>query len=822
MVDDRVYEAQVWVNKTYKKKINDENRFPPILEDGITGWNTIHALIRALQWELGINELSDNFGDMTMASLQSAGGIGDMNGGDMVQVVQCAFYCKGYSTGGMDGNWGDATTEAATQMCFDAGINSGQKIKNLTPKMLKGLFSMDAYTLLPTGTEAIRFVQKWLNGRYLDFLNYYIVSADGIFSRSVQRALYIAIQFEMGLSPAAATGSFGPATRKFLQQHSIGPGQPGPLVQIFTGAMVCQKVKLSSSGGGEGKEFAGFTETFTSDTSRALVSFQKFSELPQTGIGDFSTWCQLLVSTGDPDRPATAFDCSTGLTASTAVTMRAAGYQFVGRYLANKPGSTFNKMIQPGELAAIFSAGLRVFPIFQYYGGEASAFNYISGRRDGLAAHDAAVNHGFPTSTVIYFAVDFDATQAEINSNVEPYFEGVAGALSRRDNKYIMGVYGSRNVCSDMTSRVGARWSFVSGMSSGFSGNMGFAMPSNWSFNQIQTTRVGSLNIDRDVHKTGSDIGVGQVSDTAAASIEEFITYIRKVNELALAYRNTSGSTFLDPNEMVLNFLRHPRYTTASWFLLLGDIDEVVRDATLNFIFYANDRIVKIERVHDSTYGADLHIDHFAAACMGVLLRGRTLELDGTPPPTGIADFAGWGGDWIQHYGLWQEALSIEPIKWYSGLEFCRARLAKTAEEMKVGLFDSTFKLRDLLEDIAAYNIGMNLRQKAPVATKIVDEVTFAFQGSGRLTRYQDFYARRFNSSPAAVKAAATSMLLRHPPIGPDDSVVIWVAQSRLVTRQCENAIMAWDMSSDRLSAFCDGLVEMLVAKVEGEKKLSG
>ncbi|KAH7142913.1 hypothetical protein B0J13DRAFT_623498 [Dactylonectria estremocensis] len=255
-------------NKTYKKKINDARQFPPILEDGITGWNTIHALTRALQWELGIEKLSDNFGDTTMAYLESAGGIDDMNGGDIVQIVQCAFYCKGYSTGGIDGDWGDETTEAATQMCFDAGINSGQTIKSLTPKMLKGLFSMDAYTLLPTGTEAVRSVQRWLNGRYLDFLNYYVVPADGIFSHSVQRALYIAIQFEMKLSPAAGTGSFGPATPKFLQQNPIGTGQRGPLVQIFTGAMVCQKVRLTSSGGGADEDFTGFSETFRSDTGQ--------------------------------------------------------------------------------------------------------------------------------------------------------------------------------------------------------------------------------------------------------------------------------------------------------------------------------------------------------------------------------------------------------------------------------------------------------------------------------------------------------------------------------------------------------------------------
>ena len=138
------------------------------------------------------------------------------------------------------------------------------------------------------------------------------------------------------------------------------------------------------------------------------------------------------------------------------------------------------------------------------------------------------------------------------------------------------------------------------------------------------------------------------------------------------------------------------------------------------------------------------------------------------------------------------------------------------------GLFDSTFKLRDLLEDVAAFNIGMNLRVKAPVATNIVDEITYAFKGPGRLTRYQNFYAKRFNSSPAAVKAAATSMLIRHLPTGPDDSIVMYAAQYLLVKNQCENAIMAWDMlPSDRLSMFCDGLVEMLVAKVEAEKNLS-
>ena len=57
----------------------------------------------------------------------------------------------------------------------------------------------------------------------------------------------------------------------------------------------------------------------------------------------------------------------------------------------------------------------------------------------------------------------------------------------------------------------------VSGMSYGFSGNMGFALPENWSYNQVQTLDVGSgagyIDIDKDVHCSGTDAGVSSVND---------------------------------------------------------------------------------------------------------------------------------------------------------------------------------------------------------------------------------------------------------------------------------------------------------------------
>jgi peptidoglycan hydrolase-like protein with peptidoglycan-binding domain len=180
-----------------------------------------------------------------------------------------------------------------------------------------------------------------------------------------------------------------------------------------------------------------------------------------------------------------------------------------------------NKRIQPGELDAIFRNGLKVFPISQYSGNEVGYFTWDQGLADGRSAHDAAVGHGFNPATVIYFAVDYDATQAEIDSNVIPYFEGVLAGLAERGGRYDHGVYGSRNVCTQVTLRTQARWSFVAGMSTGYSGNLGVPLPHNWAFNQIQTTTLGSgdaaLEVDRDSYRPDTDPGTSSV--TVAASL---------------------------------------------------------------------------------------------------------------------------------------------------------------------------------------------------------------------------------------------------------------------------------------------------------------
>lgn len=503
-MDVKVLEAQKWVNATYGGVVG----YVSAPEDGKTGWPTMYALTRALQYELGIAELTDSFGPATLAALAPHGDIGLGEPiTNLIKIIQCGCYCKGYDPGGITGDY-TLTWSAIVSLKEDAGLGGNG---NVAPKVFKALLTMDSYVLLAGGSGTVRSVQQWLNGRYLNRSQFFVIPCDGHFSRDVQKALLFAIQYELGMSDSEATGVFGPATQEGLESRGIvGPGSSDDsqkFVHLFRAAMVFN---------GQSDGFGG---EFDDELAGEVRDFQTFSELPATGKADFQTWASLLVSTGDPTRPGTACDCSSTVTPARAQSLVSAGYKVVGRYLTNVEGTSLNKKLQQGELATIFSHRLKVFPIYQSYGGEASYFTYSQGHSDALDAQIAAEAYGFDAGTVIYFAVDYDATDEEIGTQIVPYFVGVSAGL-RESNKYFHGVYGSRNICAHVTTETGARWSFVSGMSTGFSGNMGFPLPRNWAFNQIATITVGSgdgaIEIDKDIYKSGTDSAVSSVNNKCA------------------------------------------------------------------------------------------------------------------------------------------------------------------------------------------------------------------------------------------------------------------------------------------------------------------
>lgn len=507
-VDEWVLEAQRWVNRTYGGYAG----FVRAPETGRTGWSTMFALTRALQIELGLSgsQLSDTFGPTTLSLLTSRfGDIGPGKPANVVRIVQCGLYCKGYWGEELLGEYGVVTGDSVQQLRENMGFTDGRR--TLAPKEFKALLTMDAYVVVEQGSAAVRAVQQWMNRTYYAQPWFFIVPCDGHGSRDVQKALIYALQTELGVS--GANGTYGPGTRAAVRARApltVGSADTGSgkHVRLFQAAMTFNRYEVAFDG------------VYSSAVADQVRSFQAFVALPVNGAGDYQTWSSLLVSNGDPDRRGTACDCVSEVTPARAAALRAAGYGVVGRYLSNVPGSSLDKRIRPGELAAIFGAGLRVFPIYQTYGGSADYFNAGQGAADASAAVAAATGYGFHRGATIYFAVDYDALGADITDNVIPHFRAVRTAMGHYGNPYRIGVYGARNVCSRLLDEGLVTTSFVSDMSTGFSGNLGYPMPRNWAFDQISTISVGSgtgaIEIDNNIY-SGLDVGQASVVSRPAA-----------------------------------------------------------------------------------------------------------------------------------------------------------------------------------------------------------------------------------------------------------------------------------------------------------------
>ncbi|WP_026248497.1 glycoside hydrolase domain-containing protein [Streptomyces sp. LaPpAH-108] len=506
MADEMVLRAQRFVNETYGSVIG-----MTVEENGQTGWNTMYALTRALQYELGISALSNSFGPTTLSTLGSkypSITASTALSENFCRIIQAGLYCKGYDGGGIDGAFSSRVEASLTQLKADMGVDQAYPGSALTPKVFKGLLNMDAYVTVNGGSGTVRGVQQWLNGRFVDRQDFYIIPCDGHHSRDVAKSMLFAIQYSLGMADGVANGVFGPGTQSGLRDHTVSTGSTGVWVQLFSAGMVLNQRPVS------------FTSTFTSALASAVSDFQSFAKLPVTGSGNFSTWASLLVSYGDQDRNGEACDGVTRITAARAQSLKAAGIKYVGRYLTNPSTTSLpEKAIQPGELQTIADNGLRCFPIYQTYGRDADGFTYPSGRAAGQAAVNAALDHGFKRGTRIFFAVDFDALDYQVTDNVLPYFKGIVDAIANNGSVYEVGVYGPRNVCTRVGEAGHATASFVSDMSSGFSGNFGYPLPANWAYDQIVTRTIGSgtgsINIDVNI-ASGRDTGQGSFDPPAS------------------------------------------------------------------------------------------------------------------------------------------------------------------------------------------------------------------------------------------------------------------------------------------------------------------
>lgn len=454
------------------------------------------------------------------------------------------------------------------------------------------------------------------------------------------------------------------------------------------------------------------------------------------GIAGKDTWAALLSSRGNTSRKATAFDTSTRLTLVTATAMKEAGYVDVGRYLTNTQGGTLDKRLTQEELEIIKGVGLSVFPIYQTYGGQASYFTRSQGRKDAREAIKAARGFGFPPQATIYFAVDYDALMADINSNILPYFRGIKEEMSWY---FQIGVYGPRAVCNRLLANGLAKYSFVADMSNGFTGNIGQLMPKNWAFEQFVETTEAGIGIDKCMVSVRGTATAPAFFTTyeipAEPDISQEFKVFENVFDLAWSYLEglyspTSGvyPNIFDANCLTLAYFRSELYDAdhfdisgtgemidslkgLAWRTIAGPRDEALLELVKSTYPDLNPHQVS---VIDPITNKQLEITHYAATLGACIVSTTGLYIDFLE--RNIDAFAGWAGDLLQMGGVLQNTLDFGGYNYFTSedLQFIIGAPAnglqnyhlydESGNEMLVK--DGRFSQVDLLQDVDAYNIA--------------------------------------------------------------------------------------------------------------------
>src|SRR5258707_1673232 len=125
--------------------------------------------------------------------------------------------------------------------------------------------------------------------------------------------------------------------------------------------------------------------------------------------------------------------------AASVVGLRASGVTFVCRYY-DASGGTSAKCLDAAEAQALIAAGLAIFVVYETAPTAVAYFTRAQGRLDGDAAKVAAQRAGQPAQFPIFFAVDYDASDADLGGPITEYFNGVS---ERVGGAYPLGVYGS-------------------------------------------------------------------------------------------------------------------------------------------------------------------------------------------------------------------------------------------------------------------------------------------------------------------------------------------------------------------------------------------
>jgi hypothetical protein len=190
------------------------------------------------------------------------------------------------------------------------------------------------------------------------------------------------------------------------------------------------------------------------------------------------------------------------------------GFDFALRYYSHNAA----KNLSLGEARALSSAGMQIGVVWETAGTYPGFFTLAQGVADGSAAYRMAREViGQPPGSAIYFAVDYDASQADLDGPVSNYFTGVHAGLFAAGGgqpRYQVGVYGSGLACRNLRERGVAAFSWLS-QSTGFAGSQEYARALNYDLIQYLPQRIevegAVLLVDPDATHPDRPAGLFQV-----------------------------------------------------------------------------------------------------------------------------------------------------------------------------------------------------------------------------------------------------------------------------------------------------------------------
>lgn len=667
MADQKVLETQQWLNETYTLGLT---------EDGQTGYNTVRGLIKALQTELEITA-DGSFGVGTKNSFNSMfpNGISKDTEANsqkirnIIRIINGGYWCRGIEAEYNDQFAFTIATENATKILKgQLGVDDSNGV--VTGIELKAILTTDAYTL--QGDEKIREIQQALNQKYINILGFYIAT-NGIYERNTNTAIIKAIQSEIGVD---VDGGWGNQTKNALPV--LGPGSSRKnLVYLLQYLLYLN-----------GFDPNGFDGGYGNGVTNAVKQFQTLYVLDADGYCGKQTWSALAVSCGDTSRSAKACDTRFEITPERAEVLKNNGYEIVGRYLT---GGSF-KELRLGELSVIFNAGLKAFLIYQKNNRLINDFSYSSGKQAALEASGAAMKYMVPEGTTIYFAVDLDVYEDQIDTYIIPYFRGINDYIS---NRYKVGIYGPRLVCSRVANNQLSQSSFVADMSTGYSCNIGQNIPNDWCYDQF--SEITNFNNDFDIDKVTYN---GKIPALSSINVESnsgqrnarIISFLSEAYNLAEEYHNNVGNVQYN-NLLVLQYIAHNAYPSSLWNFLL-DYDE-------QGIKYIEDHISSDERdagIYINEINQLISLPHLAVSICS-LLRPKTGigSVDAI-----IADLTGWAGDLLQFAGNFEKVYT-EDTKYPSRDVDLLMQLIGNEDSLGFGL-------EDFIQDIDVWNLYKSLK----------------------------------------------------------------------------------------------------------------